>query len=110
MLIRKPELAFNTENKRIPRGGRRRQYPCGGGGSTDSTGVGGYGGVVDFAGGPRYAPKQKRAADKEGEEDPTIEEESYHSKAYWVDLFNGFAEMTNPDNSDLALFLYCMLN
>lgn len=42
-----------------------------------------------------------------------IEENSkvtLHSKTYWVNLFNGFAEMTNPVSSDLALFLYCMLN
>ena len=34
---------------------------------------------------------------------------TYHSKTYWVNLFNGFAEMTDPISSDLALFLYCML-
>ena len=53
---------------------------------------------------------QKRDADVEealmitGDSEVTL-----HSKTYWVNLFNGFAEMTNPISSDLALFLYCML-
>jgi len=111
MLIREPELAFNTENKRIPRGGRQYSYcrtaccgsGCGGGGSDDDIDAWSY------ASG--HGPKQqKRAAEKEGVEDPAIEEESDHSKAYWVELFNGFAEMTDPVSSDLGLFLYCMLN
>merc|ERR1712210_308911 len=120
MLIREPELAYNTENKRIPRGGRQYSYcskiVCCGLGLCPCGNCGGGGG-----GGPSYAhgklgpppgphPQQKRAAEKEGHEDLAIEEKSDHSKAYWVDLFNGFAEMTDPVSSDLALYLYCMLN
>ena len=37
-------------------------------------------------------------------------EVTLHSKTYWVNLFNGFVEMTDPISSDLGLFLYCMLN
>ena len=54
---------------------------------------------------------QKRDADVEealmitGDSEVTL-----HSKTYWVNLFNGFAEMTDPISSDLGLFLYCMLN
>jgi len=114
MAIREPELAYNTKNKRMPRGGR--QLSCGGSNSGGQSGVNG-GGYYDGRRGSGSNVsyeigkwEQKRAAEKEGEEDPTIEEESYHSKAYWVNLFNGFAEMTNPVSSDLALFLYCMLN
>jgi len=98
MLIREPELEYNTENKRRPRGGRalplelyngsyRKGYKTGSGSST-----------------------KKRAAEKEEEEDPVITEVANYSKSYWVDLFNGFAGMTDPVSSDLALFLYCMLN
>ena len=98
MLIREPELEYNTENKRRPRGGRalpgelyngsyRKGYRTGSGSST-----------------------KKRAAEKEEEEDLVITEVANYSKSYWVDLFNGFAGMTDPVSSDLALFLYCMLN
>ena len=32
------------------------------------------------------------------------------AKSHWIDLFNGFAEMADLVASDLAFFLYCMLN
>ena len=99
MLIREPELEYNTENKRRPRGGRAVNY---------GTGTG-YNGVV-IVGGKEEKKKTKRAAEKEGEENPMITEVADFSKSYWVDLFDGFAGMTDPVSSDLALFLYCMLN
>jgi len=99
LLIREPDLGYNTENQR-PRGGRARGYWGYKTGSSYSTG----------SGTKEQAKKliQKRAADSEGEEENS--EVSRHSATYWVDLFNGFAEMTDPVSSDLALFLYCMLN
>jgi len=99
MLIREPELEYNTENKRRPRGGRALNYGRGyrrGYGTGTGTG--------------KEESKTKRAAEKEGEENPMITEVTDFSKSYWVDLFNGFAGMTDPVSSDLALFLYCMLN
>merc|ERR1719275_490581 len=65
ILIREPELAFNTENKRIPRGGRQYSYcsltaccgcacgNCGGGGTGGS-----------YSSGSVSRPQQKRAAEK----------------------------------------------
>ena len=56
---------------------------------------------------------RKRDAEEEKEEDPkTTEKDSKvtDSKTHWINLFNGFAEMTDPVSSDLALFLFCMLN
>merc|ERR1719237_1024776 len=109
MFIREPELAYNTENKRIPRGGRQYSYcsqtaccgcACGNCGPPQPR--------PRPRPGPSYVhgslnpgPQQKRAAEKEGDEDLAIEEKSDQSKAYWVDLFNGFAEMTDPVSSDL---------
>ena len=119
MLTREPELAYNTENKRMPRGGRRLKeddsYVTGHSYSTGSSNP------PPSQQRPRPALQrpalQKRDAegtlDEEKEDAPMmIQEDSvgtYHSKTYWVNLFNGFAEMTNPISSDLALFLYCML-
>ena len=101
MLTREPELAYNTENKRMPRGGRARG--------------GFYTGTTSYAVGS-IKPQKRDAegtSDEEKEDAPMmIQEDSvgtYHSKTYWVNLFNGFAEMTDPISSDLALFLYCML-
>jgi len=98
MLIREPELEYNTENKRRPRGGRARYT----------------GEIHTYTNGKVEQSKEvqryKRAAEKEEEEDPVITEVADFSKSYWVDLFDGFAGMTDPVSSDLALFLYCMLN
>ena len=95
MLIREPELGYNTDNKRVPRGGRARTFYKG----SYKTG---------------HASKdkvQKRVAELEEDLMITVDSEvTLHSKIYWVNLFNGFAEMTDPISSDLALFLYCMLN
>jgi len=113
MLIREPELAFNTENKRIPRGGRQYSYcrsACCGSGCGGPQIPGGDDDIDAWTYAVGHGSKHKRAAEKEGEEEEAIEEKSDHSKAYWLDLFNGFAEMTDPVSSDLALFLYCMLN
>ena len=96
MLIREPELEYNTENKRRPRGGRARYT-----GETHNY----TNGKVE-----EVKERYKRAAEKEEEEDLVITEVANYSKSYWVDLFNGFAGMTDPVSSDLALFLYCMLN
>ena len=98
MLIREPELGYNTENQRQPRGGRavQRAFYSGSyhnGHTVNSTLA-------------ADSSNQRRLTKRDAEE----EENSMHSKTYWVDLLNGFAEMTDPISSDLALFLYCMLN
>ena len=114
MLTREPELAYNTENKRMPRGGRRLKeddsYVTGHSYSTGSSNP------PPSQQRPRPALQKRDAEgtlDEEKEDAPMmIQEDSvatYHSKTYWVNLFNGFAEMTDPISSDLALFLYCML-
>jgi len=98
MLIREPDLAYNTKNKRVPRGGRRLKE--------DYTN-----GQVSYTyGSGKPQQRRKRAADKEGEEKPMFEEVTHHSKTRWVDHLNGYAEMTNTASPDVALFLYCMLN
>merc|ERR1712212_1469407 len=82
MLIREPELGYNTENSRLPRGGRAR---------------GAYTGSYK-----RFKIKLKRSADDEGEEDTMIDVNSGvtdHSKTYWVDLFNSLTEMTDSVSS-----------
>ena len=89
MLMREPELGLNTENKRLPRGGRQLSYCsvsycCG-------CGCGGCGKEV--------LVRQRREEDSKIEKDSNL-----------VNLFDAFAEMTVPISSDLALFLYCMLN
>ena len=102
MLIREPELAYNTKNKRVPRGGRNLQ---------DDNYTNGYVSYTYGNGGPQE--RRKRAADEEEEEKLMLEENSevtYHSKTHWVDHLNGYAEMTNTASPDVALFLYCMLN
>jgi len=103
ILIREPTLAYNTENKRVPRGGRALHHDYVNGHTSYNTGN---------AKPQRYALIHKRAAE-EGNEKPILENDSeanYSSKTYWVDLFDGYAKMTDPVKSDLALFLYCMLN
>jgi len=103
MLIREPELAFNTENKRIPRGGRQYSY-C----RASCCGCGCDG--CDPNSKESILARAKRAAEKDEEEEEEIEEKSDQSKAYWVNLFNRFDEMTDEVSNDLALFLYCILN
>jgi len=104
ILIREPTLAYNTENKRVPRGGRALHHGYTNGHTYTN------GNSMEQA--QRYALIHKRAAE-EGNEKPILENDSevnYSSKTYWVDLFDGYAKMTDPVKSDLALFLYCMLN
>jgi len=97
MFIREPELAYNTENKRQPRGGRRYS------GSYNIGSIKRPGQTI-----PQY---QRRDAD---EEHQTIDHEDSevadHSREYWVNLFSSFSDMTDDITSDLALFLFCMLN
>jgi len=103
MLIREPELAYNTKNKRVPRGGRNLQD------DNYTNGIVSY----TYGSSAPHVMMHKRAADKEGEEKLMIEENSevtFHSKTRWVDHLNGYAEMTNTASPDVALFLYCMLN
>merc|ERR1719318_978912 len=95
MLIREPELAYNTENKRRPRGGRRY-----------------YGrrrrSIKPELQGPT---RQQRDADEEHQAiDHEDSEVADHSREYWVNLFSSFSDMTDDITSDLALFLFCMLN
>ena len=95
MLIREPELAYNTENKRRPRGGRRY-----------------YGrrrrSIKPELQGPTW---QQRDADEEHQAiDHEDSEVADHSREYWVNLFSSFSDMTDDITSDLALFLFCMLN
>merc|ERR1719189_2058107 len=85
----------NTDNKRMPRGGRRLKE--------DDSYVTGH---SYSTGSIKPQQIQKRDAPMMIQEDSVA---TYHSKTYWVNLFNGFAEMTDPISSDLALFLYCML-
>ena len=94
MFIREPELAYNTENKRRPRGGRR------------------YSGSYVF--GSIKKPGQTRQQRDADEEHQAIDHEDSevadHSREYWVNLFSSFSDMTDDITSDLALFLFCMLN
>merc|ERR1719341_1528293 len=62
MLIREPELEFNTENKRMPRGGRMLKEDYTNGQVTYTYGSG------------KPQQRRKRAADKEGEEKAMFEE------------------------------------
>ena len=87
MLIREPELEYNTENKRMPRGGRARAM--------------------------YYGKREAEAEEREALDELMIEENTkvpLHSKAWWTNLLDDFASMTDPVSSDLALFLFCMLN
>ena len=134
MLIREPELGYNTENKRVPRGGRARKFYYSGSYQTGhaanktlarssrkkreagkfykGTYVTGHGSnqTTLLSAGPQ---RRREKRDAEDEDKVMIEENAkvtLHSKAWWADLLDGFAEMTDPVSSDLALFLYCMLN
>ena len=89
MLIREPELGYNTENKRNP-GRVRAEYMS-------------------------YGKREAKDEERKALDEVMIEENTkapLHSKAWWTNLFNGFAMnlRTDPVSSDLALFLYCMLN
>ena len=99
MLIREPELGYNTENKRMPRGGRAKKFYYSGSYET------GHASNKTLAASSR---KKREAGDEVMMDENT--KVILHSKVWWTDLLDGFAEMTDPVSSDLALFLYCMLN
>ena len=119
MLIREPELGYNTENKRMPRGGRARKFYYSGSYETGhapknqtlaaayETGHGSNRSSL-LSAAPRRRLQKREAEDEVMDEDEA--KVTLHSKAWWADLLDGFAEMTKPVSSDLALFLYCMLN
>ena len=122
MLIREPELGYNTENKRMSRGGRARQFYYSGsyqtGHAPNQTLAASYSGTYETGHGSNRssllsAAPRRRLQKREAEDEVMDEDEAkvtLHSKAWWADLLDGFAEMTKPVSSDLALFLYCMLN
>merc|ERR1719318_558939 len=101
MLIREPELGFNTENKRRPRGGRQAAM-------VNAS----YCSVRACCGCSKTRAVQKRSVDNEDEtqivsqHDPETRDERTH----YINLFDEIAGMTDPISSDLALFLSCMLN
>merc|ERR1719150_1994667 len=92
LYIREPELGFNTENKRLPRGGRARGSYC-----RNANCCLHCDGDIIIA---------KRAAEEDVKEGAM----SKDTKTDYVDLFRRFAAMTDSISSDLAMFLYCMLN
>ena len=128
MLIREPELGFNTQNRRTPRKGRGLSYS----GSDNPQFPTSYTGFLPrkgkfYSGGPVITPptysgyydppaikfrKRDLESDQDSEGQLNLEEKNVvtEAKSHWIDLFNGFAEMTDLVASDLAFSLYCMLN
>ena len=128
MLIREPELGFNTQNRRTPRKGRGLSYS----GSDNPQFPTSYKGFLPrrgkfYSGGPVIIPptysgyhdppaikfrKRDLESDQVSEDQLNLEAKNFvtEAKCHWIDLFNGFAEMTDLVASDLAFFLYCMLN
>ena len=128
MLIREPELGFNTQNRRTPRKGRGLSYS----GSDNPQFPTSYKGFLprrgkSYSGGPVITPptysgyydppaikfrKRDLESDQDSEDQLNLEEKNVvnEAKIHWIDLFNGFADMTDLVASDLAFFLYCMLN
>jgi len=116
MLIREPELGFNEENKRMPRGGRSRSYcrrrrsaepgPCCGCGDRD----GDPNSIRSF----RWPVLAKRSTEAQEEDQNQMmkngDTQATDKKTHYIDLFDEIADMTDPISSDLALFLFCMLN
>ena len=90
ILIREPELGYNKENLRVPRQGQAR-----GKGYIIGTYLL-YNGLKDSV-----LQRSKREAE---------EELIKHDKQFWIDLFEGFNTDMEDTCSDLALFLFCMLN
>lgn len=92
-MIREPELAYNTENKRIPRRGRKRQY-------SGSYSTGTYDGKAQMTRG-------KREAEEELIHDVVIDD-FFRTKSYWIEVLEGFRkDMTNL-HSEVALYIYCI--
>jgi len=101
ILIREPELGFNIENKRRPRGGRQSGSYCGNSPRT-CCGCSDQWEVLKL---------KKRSAE---EDDTQIMSEgdfqAVDERTHYINLFDEIADMTDPISSDLALFLFCMLN
>merc|ERR1719167_1075705 len=99
LLIREPELGFNIENKRRPRGGRQSGGYCDPGSPRTCCGCSKQ---------PQVLQYQKRSAENQigSEGDFQAADERTH----YINLFDEIADMTDPISSDLALFLFCMLN
>ena len=56
----------------------------------------------------------KRSTETQEEEEKQMikngDTQATDKKAHFIDLFDEIADMTDPISSDLALFLFCMLN
>ena len=55
----------------------------------------------------------KRSTETQDEEEKQMMNDDIQAtdkKAHYIDLFDEIADMTDPISSDLALFLFCMLN
>ena len=76
MLIREPKLAYNTKNKRKPRGGRQYCETCNGGPDvfTDPNSIKSL----------RQLRKRSAEDEDEGEDLKTEENDAAHSKRHWV--------------------------
>merc|ERR1719318_2029920 len=101
MLIREPELGFNTENKRMPRGGRQAAMV-----------KASYCSVRACCGCSKTRAVQKRSVDNEDEIEIVSQHDSetMDERTHYINLFDEIAGMNDPISSDLALFLFCMLN
>ena len=92
MLIREPELAYNTGNKRIPRGGRNvlREYN----GSYNTGSI--------------KPLRKKRAAEDEMDHYRDVVDKAFNTKAYWIEVLEGFHQDMTSLHSEMALFIYCI--
>ena len=52
---------------------------------------------------------KKKHRSTRGRSEP-VDTQATDKKAHYIDLFDEIADMTDPISSDLALFLFCMLN
>merc|ERR1719494_728583 len=101
MLIREPELGFNEENKRMPRGGRQAAMV-----------KASYCSVRACCGCSKTRAVQKRSVENKDETQVVSQHDSetMDERTHYINLFDEIADMTDPISSDLALFLFCMLN
>ena len=95
MLIREPELAYNTENKRMPRRGRRYE-------GSYSTGT--YNGKDKPE---KPSQRKKRDADEQLVYDVVVDD-FFKTKKYWVDVLEGFRKDMTQLHSELAMYIYCI--
>ena len=86
MLIREPELAYNTENKRMPRRGKA------------------YNG--SYNNGSVKPQRKKREAEEKLVYDVVVDD-IFKTKNYWVDALAGYRNMTQL-HSDVAIYMYCI--